>query len=153
MTSSASDPNTPWKRPMSEPTEYEKRALVAAATALGVQACFNLHTYQFGGSTYHQQGGSPIGVDLSGDVAELEVVDWTIMLMEVLTDNKIVTDEDFIYDVREILPPINRGWQYNTKNKKFQYDKDLHQAEDMVEITPIRKTLQELGKVYNSPGL
>ena len=44
MTSSASDPNTPWKRPMSEPTEYEKRALVAAATALGVQACFNLHT-------------------------------------------------------------------------------------------------------------
>ena len=128
---------------MREPTEYEKRALVAAAIALGVQACFDLHTYQFGGSTYHQQGGSPIGVDLSGDVAELEVVDWTIMLMEVLTDNKIVTDEDFIYDVREILPPINRGWQYNTKNKKFQYDKDLHQVMSIINIVKIIVTTKE----------
>lgn len=124
MTSCAEDTNSPWKHKTRDPTEYEKRALLAAATAIGVQACFDLHTYQFGGDTYHQQGGSPIGVDLSGDVAELEVVDWTIMLMKTLEENKVTTDEDFIYvdDVREIMPPINRGWCYDTKIKKFTYD-------------------------------
>lgn len=108
-----------------------KRAFLAEATAIVVQACFDLHTYQFGGATYHQQGGSPIGVDLSGDVAELEVVDWTIMLMEVLEDNKVETDTDFIYvdDVREILPLINRGWHFDVKTKKFNYDQNLQKMQ------------------------
>ena len=117
MTSNAMDTNTPWRHKNRDPTQYEMKALLAAETAIGVQACFDLHTYQFGGAIYHQQGGSPIGVDLSGDVAELEVVDWTIMLMDVLKENNVITDEDFIFvdDVREIMPPINRGWYYDTK--------------------------------------
>ena len=152
MTSNAKDTNTPWRHPNRDPTQYEMKDLLAAATAIGVQGCFNLHTYQFGGATYHQQGGSPIGVDLSGDVAELEVVDWTNMLMEVLKDNKVITDEDIIYvdDVREILPSINRGWYYETQSKKFLYEPNLHQLEDTKGNTPTRKTLQEMGKVYNS---
>ena len=129
MTSCAKDPNTPWEHKTRKPTEYEKKALFAAAAVIGVQACFDLHTYQFGGDTYHQQDGSPIGVDLSGDVVELEVVDWINMLMVVLEDNKIETDKDFIYvdDVREILPPINRGWEFNIKTKKVNYNLDLPQ--------------------------
>ena len=152
MTRTAQDPDTPWAHKTRDPTEYELKALFAAAVAIGVQACFDLHTYQFGGETYHQQGGSPIGVDLSGDVAELEVVDWTNMMMAILDDNKIETDEDFIYvdDGRQILPPINNGWEYNTNTKKFTYCKDLHQHEDQSNISPTRKTVQELGKVYNS---
>lgn len=95
---------------------------------------------------------SPIGVDLSRDVAELEMVDWTVMLMDIVENNQLVTDLDFIYvdDVRDILTPINNGWEYDTQDKRFKYDLLLHQAEDQEGVTPTMKSLKEMGKIYNN---
>ena len=60
-----------WIFPDVEPTELEKRKLVAACLEIGVREAFSLHLYQFGGRIYNQRDGGPIGMRLAGAAAKI----------------------------------------------------------------------------------
>ena len=49
----------------------EKRKLLAKFVELAVLEIFGSHTYEFGGRVYRQWDGGPMGLALSGAIAEL----------------------------------------------------------------------------------
>ena len=50
-----------WVYPAREPTEKQKRMIVARCCEIGVRTVFENFTYKFGGETFKQMEGGPIG--------------------------------------------------------------------------------------------
>ena len=70
---------------------------------LAVTVCMKNHVYQHGGFFYKQEKGMPIGLRLSGVVAELRMCDWVVTADKMLEENevevwKIEDDQDL--DIR-----------------------------------------------------
>ena len=67
-----------------------------------VRVCMENHVYQHGGKFYRQEKVMPIGLRLSGVVAELRMCDWLLEADTLMIENKLkiymnevyVDDED-----------------------------------------------------------
>ena len=58
--------NDQWLLSAAEPTEEEKRKLLAKGLEVATKALWRTHLYKFGGKIYHQRSGAPIGARASG---------------------------------------------------------------------------------------
>ena len=65
-----------WLFPTTEPTELEKRRLLACCVEIGIRKAFTSHLYKFAGQTFLQLDGGPIGVRLAGAVARVVMGEW-----------------------------------------------------------------------------
>ena len=62
--------------PQREATEEEKLILFATALEIVVRFLFSNHLYQFGGQTFLQSKGGPIGMRLTMCVARIVMGEW-----------------------------------------------------------------------------
>ena len=65
------DPESQWKFPAKEPSEWEQKKLLAASVEIGILASFTNHIYCFGGRAFRQIRGGPIGSRLTMAVARI----------------------------------------------------------------------------------
>ena len=85
-------------------SQAEKRKLLARMIQLGVRECFRHHCYRFKGDYFVQLEGGPIGLDLTGVVAELVMEDWNERFIKKMSENKIEILMDDIYvDDQDLL--------------------------------------------------
>ena len=80
-----------WVFPDLEPTELEKRKLMAAVLEIGVRAAWENSVYQFGGKYYLQQKGGPTGARVTMAASRVVTGASGIKLMRKLMEAKIKT--------------------------------------------------------------
>ena len=65
------DPDSQWVFPPNDPTDWEKKKILAACVEIGIHASFSNHIYCFGGRAFKQLKGGPIGSRLTMAVARI----------------------------------------------------------------------------------
>ena len=121
-----------WLFPPVVLTEKEKREGIAEVVALATKAMFNHHYYRFGGKTFHQVQGGPIG--LRGTCAVARIVmqlfdaKWKRRLQELGITTWLISR--YVDDSRAILQPIRPGWRWVDNDLRYtkkweQEDKDI----------------------------
>ena len=80
----------PWKAPTNkDPDDYVKKKMLAEAITIAV--CFTMknHMYTFNGEVKRQQRGGPIGLGLTGDVAQVFMCWWDKEFIEKMREDGI----------------------------------------------------------------
>ena len=104
-----------WEFPRIVLTEEEKRGIIAAVIRVATEAMFQKHYYSFGGKTFHQQGGGPIGLRGTCAVARLIMQIFDRKWEELLGSLNVRTHGVIRYmdDARTFLPPFKAGWRWS----------------------------------------
>ena len=144
------DDDSQWIFPSVEPTEKEKRMMVATVVEVGVRTVFKTHLYQFGGHTYHQQAGGPIGLRVTGAVARIVMGEWDAKLVKTLADSGMTYEEAarYVDDVRMVLRAVKLGWRWD--GKRMIYKEEWKNEEHDQGLTKTRKTAMVLETMMNS---
>ena len=142
-----------WCFPVREPTDLEKKRLLALE--IGVRKAFSLHLYQFGGKYYHQKDGGPIGTRLAGSVARVVMGVWGERMLKIMKKNDIKVHLAAVYvdDVRFLTSVIKKGMRWVVKKKTFE-TREIWQEEDENDekegLSEEARTARELLKAMNS---
>ena len=150
--SKESDDEVRWEFPEREPSDLEKRKLLAACLEIGVRCAFASHLYQFGGRTYHQKDGGPIGTRLSGSVARIVMIEWGRRLLTIMNENKIKVwlAAFYVDDVRLVTSLLEKGVRWDNKEKKFVRKVGWQEEDEKENINEMQRTAREIRKAMNS---
>ena len=139
-----------WTFPRVTIDENVKRKLMGAALEVAVKFFFKHFTYTFGGKTYLQIDGGPIGARLTMCVAKLVLQQWkeeyNVILREAQIEEKL--SKIYVDDNRCITEYVKAGMRFNEKNKKFEFNEDLVEKDE--EVPKLLRTKRELLKAMNS---
>ena len=110
-------------------TEWEKEEILAQVLAITVDILFKNHLYSFGGNTFRQIKGGPIGLRATCAIARMVMCEWDRLWASKLNDLRIITEliMRYVDDGRIFLHPIRAGWRMVGGLLKFR---KLWQLED-----------------------
>ena len=139
----------------SEPVgREEEMKVVGRVLSIATDTIYKSNVYTFGGEYKIQKEGSPIGLDLSGEVGRLEMGDFDRLMEEKLEENGIKVDCNgrYVDDINTIIQAIPFGWRWvegiEGQSGRMEYD-DKWVEED--EREPLdRHTMTILVKIANS---
>ena len=80
----------PWVPSVSVPCERQKRKMFTDALRIGLDVVMKNHVYEFDGRVMLQQEGGPIGLELTGNIAQVFMIWWDRTMMARLPDLGIV---------------------------------------------------------------
>ena len=121
-----------WTFPKAKPTEYQKKVLGAKMGEIGVRVVWTNFMYEFGGYTYLQGAGGPIGARLTMACARLVMQEWSEEYKNILTRSGLDIDAHagYVDDGRQATPAFIRGTRFVKELKRFMWRADWEQ-EDM----------------------
>ena len=104
-----------WVFPEIVLSEEEKREIVAMVVSLATKAMFDLHHYQFGGTTFKQTDGGPIGLRGTCAIARIAMQIFDIKWKKILNRCNLTTwlIKRYMDDLTCLLPPIRKGWRWS----------------------------------------
>ena len=105
------------------PTDMaSKREILGKVLEIAVVKIFKSNIYRFGGNTYLQTDGAPIGMDLSGEIGRLVMAIWDGDFMELCDANNIVIDlnERYVDDDDMVMPAIPTGFRLDEGKLVFR---------------------------------
>ena len=73
-----------WIYPQVQPTERQRRQVIGMVAEIGTRVVFENFCYQFGGESFHQQGGGPIGARVTMCAAKMVMQNWSRKYMKIL---------------------------------------------------------------------
>ena len=103
-----------WRHPEQSPNETQKRELIIRALHIAIKFIMNNHTYTFGNQIRKQSKGGPIGLDITGAIAQIYMIWWAEELKTRLSNLGIVLEAKKCYvdDVNIAMPPTEPGLRY-----------------------------------------
>ena len=119
----------PWNRPVNgKPDEHTTKRMLSEALAIAVRFVMKNHIYMFNGQGRQQMKGGPIGLGLTGDVAQVLMSWWDMQLMEkldqrgmeVLMYKRLVDDVNMVLRKRD--PHNNEHGHADKQNMEFVRD-------------------------------
>ena len=124
--SSSSARHTHWSSPEQAPNNHQKREMVIKALHIALTFIMRNHTYTFGNQIRKQSNGGPIGLDITGAIAQIFMMWWCKEFKTRLSILLIALEmmKCYVDDVNWALPPIKPGMRYQ--------DGAIHQREDLV---------------------
>ena len=110
-----------WRFPRVTLTQREKDLIVAEVMKITTEVMFQNHLYRFGGRTYRQKKGGPIGLRGTCAIARLTMCRWDRLWKELMVNNNITIEGYWRYmdDGRVFLYPIKAGCRW--KDGELQY--------------------------------
>ena len=81
-----------WIKPKRSPTKIEERKMFGKALETMLITCMNHHLYQFENTIRIQKEGGPIGLKLTGEIADCLMLDWDMKLLEKLKAFEIIPE-------------------------------------------------------------
>ena len=147
-----SDDEEVWKFPDVEPTEIEKRKLIACCAEIGIRTVFTSHLYQFNGKIFLQQDGGPIGVRLSGAVARAVMGEWDATLNSILATNRLLVWllTRYVDDCTILMNTLAMGVNWCNNCKRLAYSKDWEEEDRTTGLSNTARTMQVVERVMNS---
>jgi hypothetical protein len=97
--------------------------MIARMCEIGLRGIFENFIYTFGGKTYLQMGGGPIGARVTMAAARIVMQDWGEKYREILTRSglEIRLLGGYVDDGRQATNKIRRGYRFCEKEKRFVY--------------------------------
>ena len=105
----------PWNFPeIQNINENEKRRLMIEALRIVLNVILKTHTYKFNGITRVQRNGGPIGMELTGDIAQIFMVWWDGCLKRKIEEIglRMVLYERYVDDINLVMKRIEKGRRY-----------------------------------------
>ena len=102
---------TEWTRPVGNPTKVEQRKLFGKALELLLTTCMDNHVYQFENQVRIQGKGGPIGLKLTGEIADCLMIDWDKQLLAKLKTFKLIPEvyTRFKDDIEIAIESLEKG--------------------------------------------
>ena len=102
---------TEWIKPMRNPTTKEQRKMFGKALELLLTTCMDNHVYQFGNKVRLQQNGGPIGLKLTGEIADCLMIDWDMKLLTELKKYRLIPEvyTRFKDDIEIVIESLEKG--------------------------------------------
>ena len=112
-----------WYFPREKATEEQIRDIISRCAEIAVRTIFENFTYNFGGVTYLQSKGGPIGARITMACARLVMQDWGEKFSSILlkADLKITLFKSYVDDVRLANTLLRQGMRYNMTSKTFKH--------------------------------
>ena len=110
-----------WVFKTKDVTEEQKLEIIGRVVEIAIRIVFENFCYEFGGRTFLQLFGGPIGARLTMACARVVMTEWGIRYKEILDLAGITTTLLKIYvdDVRQVSTLIRKGLRYSIKNKEW----------------------------------
>ena len=105
----------PWIFPeIQNINENEKRRLMIEALRIVLNVILKTHTYKFDGITRVQMNGGPIGMELTGDIAQIFMVWWDGCLKRKMEEIglRMALYERYVDDINLVMKRIEKGQRY-----------------------------------------
>ena len=139
-----------WILRQRQPTEMEKRQILAEVIYHGVKTVFKNHLYQFEGQIRIQRRGGAIGGELTQVVARVVMDKWMEMFKEKMAQNncQMFLCKKYVDDVNLVLETLKAGTKWNGDSLEWrkEWEKaDLEDGED-----DDTRTMREIRKLSNS---
>ena len=125
-----------WVFPKRSPTEQQKRELVSRMAEIGVRAVWENFVYTFGGKTYLQQEGGPIGARLTMACARLVMQNWGRIYRGILVRCKIDfwLSGCYVDDARQSTQSVKMGNRYNVERGIVEFSEEALQEDKMLAL-------------------
>ena len=80
----------PWNEPEREADQKTTKRMMSIALKIAIKYIMNNHIYTINGTIKKQTKGSPIGLELTGDIAQIYMCWWDIEMIRRLQENDII---------------------------------------------------------------
>ena len=96
---------------MRNPTTKEQRKMFGKALELMLITCMDNHFYQFENKVRLQQKGGPIGLKLTGEIADCLMIDWDMKLLTELKKYRLIPEvyTRFKDDIEIVIESLDKG--------------------------------------------
>ena len=103
-----------WADPEQPPDESQKRELIIRALHIAIKFVMNNHTYTFGNQIRKQAKGGPIGLDITGAIAQIYMIWWAEELKSRLSRLliEIEAKKCYVDDINIAMPPTEPSLRY-----------------------------------------
>ena len=132
------DPSYQWIFPKREPTDRQKRLIIARVAEIGVRVVFENFTYRFGGDTYKQREGGPIGARVTMAAARLVMQEWGETYLKIMQDSGIDPEllAGYVDDGRQGSAVLRQGMRFSRETMKFEMTEEAKEDDRNREETP-----------------
>ena len=112
-----------WIFPVVEVTEKEKKEMFATALEIGTRALFENYVYQFGGKSYQQKKGGPIGMRVTMAASRVMMGEWGEEFTKIMMTANINVYMKCLYvdDIRIVVSVMKKGTRWNPASKCLEY--------------------------------
>ena len=126
-----------WCWPRVKLTEEERVMVVAEVVKILAEVMFTNHLYTFGGRTYRQKKGGPIGLRGTCALARLVMCNGDRLWEDLMKKNRVTIEDYMRYmdEGRTFLHPFKHGWRWVDGGLKYR---ETWRVEDL------NKTAQEI---------
>ena len=102
---------TEWTKPKRAPTEEEERIMFGKALEMMLILCMDNNVYQFQNRVRLQKQGGPIGLKLTGEIADCLMIDWDKKLLSKLKEYNIIPEvyTRFKDDIEIVVESLEKG--------------------------------------------
>jgi hypothetical protein len=112
-----------YEMPRRNPTKSEERIMLGKSIELMIVSGMTNHVYRFENKIRIQSTGGPIGLSLTGEVADCFMIDWD---RRVLDELKNVNSEPLIYsrfkdDILVVTKSLEKGTKYRSTEASSDY--------------------------------
>ena len=142
-----------WILPEIEPLDWEIKLLIARAVQIGVKVAFSNYLYTFGGKTFRQAKGGPIGSRLTMAISRIIMGRWSHHVWRAFQDSNIPLYflSGYVDDIRLVLRLLANGQYWDNKERKFVIDEGRKiSPEEWTNEARILNTRQEVGAMMCS---
>ena len=122
MQSKGGDVEEQWSFKCKELSEDQLKEVVARCVEISVRVVFENFMYNFGGKTYLQRSGGPIGNRLTMACSRVVMLEWGDEYSRILREAGLTVTLFKIYvdDVRQASTALKMGTRYDTEEKKMK---------------------------------
>ena len=137
-----------WNPAVRVPDQHQQRAMLSRALRSGLMVVMENHVYCFDGEIRHQQEGGPIGLELTGNIAQVFMIWWDKNLVVRLSDVGITMRlcRRYVDDVNLATEELQLGTRYLDG---VLYIDELAAVEDQ-HVPVDKRTMEVVKQVANS---
>ena len=125
-----------WFYPRSSPGEEVLKEIAGLVAEIGVRILWETYCYDFGGKTYLQKEGGPIGQRPTMAASRLVMQDFFEKYREILTEAglKVFMMKVYVDDGRQVTTLLKKGSRYDKEEKKFKWSKEAESEDEQLEL-------------------
>ena len=136
-----------WNDPVRQPTEEEKRKMIIIALGCQMKAVMTNHDYTFNNEIRKQSKGGPIGLDLTGSIAQIFMIWWNNELKRRLRllEIDLLMHKSYVDDINVALTPIEAGYQLTEGEIRAAHEENFEEEGTIGDDERTMKVVQEVG--------
>ena len=117
----------PWIEPESEPDEDTTKKMLSIALKIAILFIMKNHIYSINGTLKKQSQGGPIGLELTGDIAQICMVWWDKELKRRLYENNIIllVYKRYVDDINFIIDKLKQIIENRNEEERHKEDIEI----------------------------